>query len=143
MADINVMKTAGENRTGSTAFTLMELLVVILIVSILASIMIPIIRGRIDSAKWAEANAAAGMIRNAVKVYYFETGMEITGSLGDISVLDALSIRTGDLTGTYFVASDYTIDSVNDEGIATITVSGSLPKAPNDSKTLYPDGKWE
>lgn len=143
LADINVMRTAGEDRTGLTAFSLIELLVIILIVSILAGLLVPIIRGRIESAKWAEANAAAGMIRNAVKIYYFESGAEITGSLGDVSILNALSIGVGDLTGTYFVASDYTIDSVNSEGIATITVTGSLPKAPKDSKTLYPNGEWE
>ena len=43
-----------------TAFTLIELMVVVLIVSILAAVMIPIIRGRIDSAKWTEGKAIMG-----------------------------------------------------------------------------------
>ena len=118
-------------------------MVVILIVGILAAAAIPIMRGKIDSAKWAEGNSAAGMIRSAVKVYYAETGTAVTGSLSNISVLNALAIGSGDLTGTYFVASDYAIDSVNSNGIATITVTGSLPKAPTGSKTLYPNGDWE
>jgi type IV pilus assembly protein PilA len=143
-ADINDMKTACANKGRLFAgFTLVELLVVILIVSILTAAVIPIIRGRVDSAKWAEANAAAGMIRNAVKVYYAENGVAITGDLNQISVLNALAVGAGDLTGTYFVASDYSIDSVNSEGIATITVTGSLPTAPSGSKTLLPDGSWE
>lgn len=121
----------------------MELLVVILIVSILVAATIPIIRGRVDSAKWAEANAAAGMIRNAVKVYYTENEIAITGSLDQMSVMNALDIGVGELTGTYFVASDYTIDSVNSEGIATITVTSSLPNAPAGSKTFSVDGTWE
>lgn len=125
------------------AFTLVELMVVILIVGVLAAASIPILRGRIDSAKWAEANSAAGMIRNAAKVHYAQTGVMITGSLANASVLNALAIKVGDLTGTYFVASDYTIDSVNSSGIATITVKGSLPKAPTGSKTLKPNGDWE
>lgn len=42
------------------AFTLIELMVVVLIVGILAAASVPLMRGRIDSAKWSEANATAG-----------------------------------------------------------------------------------
>ncbi len=48
-------------------FTLIELMVVILIVAILASVAIPMMRGRIDSAKWSEAAATAGTIATAVR----------------------------------------------------------------------------
>ena len=41
-------------------FTLIELLVVILIVSILAAVAIPIMRGRVDAAKWSEGKVMAG-----------------------------------------------------------------------------------
>ena len=41
-------------------FTLIELMVVILIVGILAAVAIPIMRGRIDSAKWSEGKAMMG-----------------------------------------------------------------------------------
>ena len=50
-------------------FTLIELMVVILIVGILAAVAIPLMRGKIDSAKWSEANAAAGTVRTAVRTY--------------------------------------------------------------------------
>lgn len=125
------------------AFTLMEVLVVILIISILAAAAIPILQGRVDSAKWTEANSAAGMIRCAAKVYFAQTGVAVTGSLSEGTVLDALAIKSGDLTGTYFVASDYTIDSVDSDGVAVVTVTGSLPDAPKGSKTLTADGDWE
>ena len=137
------MRTNTKIKDRRAALTLMELMVVILIVGILAAAAIPIMRGKIDNAKWAEANSAAGMIRSAVKVYFAEHGTGVTGSLSDVSVLNALAIGAGDLTGTYFVASDYNIDSVNSSGIATVTVKGSLPKAPTGSKTLYPNGDWE
>jgi prepilin-type N-terminal cleavage/methylation domain-containing protein len=143
LADKNGMKTSHSRPNKRHAFTLIELMVVILIVGILAAAVVSILRGRVDNAKWAEANAAAGMIRNAVKVLYAESGTAITGSLADASILNTLGIGVGDLTGTYFVAADYTIDSVDSGGVATVTVTGSLPSAPTGSKTLKPNGDWE
>jgi prepilin-type N-terminal cleavage/methylation domain-containing protein len=55
-------------------FTLIELMVVILIVGILAAASVPMMRGRIDSAKWSEANATAGTIKSAVRVFVAENG---------------------------------------------------------------------
>ena len=55
-------------------FTLIELMVVILIVGILAAASVPMMRGRIDSAKWSEANATAGTIKSAVRVFVAEHG---------------------------------------------------------------------
>ena len=50
-------------------FTLIELMVVILIVGILAAVAVPILRGRIESAKWSEGAAIAGTIRVALRAY--------------------------------------------------------------------------
>ncbi len=136
------MKTVKPNG-GPDAFTLIELMVVILIIGVLAAAAIPVLRGKIDTAKWAEANATAGMIRNAVRAHFAETGEAITGSLADGAVMSLTAIESGDLAGTYFVAADYTIDSVNEDGVATITVTPSRGNAPSGSRTLYPDGKWE
>ena len=44
-------------------FTLVELMVVILIVALLTAMLVPLLQGRIDRAKWSEAQTAAGMIR--------------------------------------------------------------------------------
>ena len=54
-------------------FTLVELMVVVLIVGILAAVAVPMMQGKIDSAKWSEANAGAGTIRTAVRAYVAET----------------------------------------------------------------------
>jgi len=137
------MRTILRTKTGFMAFTLIELMVVILIVGVLAAAVIPILRAKVDRAKWAEANATAGMIQNAVKMHYAETGNEVTGNLAEGIGLSLLDIETNDLAGTYFTAADYTIDSVNSDGLATITVTGSLPQAPDGSKILSPDGSWE
>ena len=126
-------------KSRKSAFTLMEIMVIVLIVSVLAAAMIPMMQGKIDKSKWSEANAAAGMIRNAATAYYVESGEKLSGAMDDEETQDAL----GDLEGTYFQASDYNIDNVNDNGVATVTVTASKDNGPTGSKTLYPDGRFE
>ena len=125
------------------AFTLIELMVVILIVAVLAAAAVPLMRGRIDRSKWTEANAVSGSIRTSMKTYFMETGNTVTGSLNDASVQQALGVQSGDLTGTYFVPSDYVIDSVSVDGVAVITATGSQTNAPSGSKTLEVNGTFE
>ncbi|MEN8127951.1 MAG: prepilin-type N-terminal cleavage/methylation domain-containing protein [Planctomycetota bacterium] len=124
-------------------FTLIELMVVILIVAVLAAAAVPLMRGKIDRSKWTEANAAAGAIRASMKTYFMETGNIVTGSLDTASLQQALDIHAGDLTGSYFVPSDYVIDSISANGTAVITVTGSKTNAPSGSKTLTLDGTFE
>ena len=124
-------------------FTLIELMVVILIVSVLAAAAVPLMRGKIDRSKWTEANAGAATIRTAVMAYFMETGDTITGNLSDGSLQQALKMDSADLAGSYFVAGDYQIDSVNTDGLAVVTVTGSQTNAPSGSKTLSLDGSFE
>ena len=118
-------------------------MVVILIVGILAAAIIPFMPTRINSAKWSEANSMAGTIKVVVRIHFIEKGEKITGSLGDTATQTALGFLASDLTGTYFVPGDYNIDSVDDNGNAQITVTGSQPNAPTGSKTLKTDGSWQ
>ncbi len=137
-----------ERRKG---FTLIELMVVILIVSILAGVAIPLMQGRIDSAKWSEANAAAGTVRTAVRAYHAEKGATASATLASKAMDDSttqglLGFSSTDLTGTYFVPGDYVITSVSGTGVAVITVTASQSNAPGvsdgDSYQLEADGDW-
>ncbi|MHC5083522.1 MAG: type II secretion system protein [Planctomycetota bacterium] len=130
-------------KSRQNAFTLMEIMVVILIVAVLAGAAVPLMNGKINKSKWAEANNTAGMIRNAATAYYAETGVKLSGTMDDSDNMNAIGVHSGDLDGTYFQASDYNIDSVNDSGIPTITVTASKTNGPTGSKTLYPDGRFE
>lgn len=128
----------------SKAFTLIEILVVILIVGILAGAAMPLLRGRIEDSKWAEAKRAAGLIRSAVRVKFLETATssDLVGSLGNAALSSRLGFQPNDLLGTYFVPSDYTIVSVNSMGIATIRITGSQPNAPAGVMILDENGNW-
>jgi len=128
-------------------FTLVELMVVILIVGILAAVAIPLMQGRIDKAKWSEANATAGTIRTAVRAYAAETSVATAQGLIGVDLSNgnsALGFDASDLVGTYFTGSDYDITAVDGSGIATITVtaSGFSSDSPTGSYVLGADGSW-
>lgn len=124
-------------------FTLIELMVVVLIVGILAAASVPLMRGRIDSAKWSEANAIAGTIRAAARVYYAEQNTVPTGSM-DAATMGWLGFQTGDLTGTYFGPSDFTISAAGTDGNVEVTVTsdGSGKKPAAATYKLETDGDW-
>ena len=134
------------NRRG---FTLIEVMVVVMIVSILAAVTASIMRGRIDSAKWSEANAAAGTIRIAISTYVARHDIAkaqstlVNKRLDDTATQSALGFITSDLMGTYFVPSDYTITAINSVGHAAVQVSASQENAPTGTKTLAADGSWQ
>ena len=128
-------------------FTLVELMVVILIVGILAAVAIPLMQGRIDKAKWSEANATAGTIRTAVRAYAAETSVATAQALVGTNMAGgnaALGFGANDLEGTYFASGDYTISAINADGVAEITVAnGSKADAPtNGPYLLRVDGSW-
>jgi prepilin-type N-terminal cleavage/methylation domain-containing protein len=109
-----------EKDRSERGFTLIELMVVIL-----AAVAVPILRGRIGQAKWSEGAAIAGTIRAAVRAYYGEDSVAVNAMAG--STLDAiqetLGFTSGDLSGQYFQASNFTFASVDGAGNATITVA--------------------
>ena len=128
-------------------FTLVELMVVILIVGILAAVAIPLMQGRINKAKWSEANATAGTIRTAVRAYAAETSTAtaagLSGALSVAATQTKLGFINSDLEGTYFTAGDYVITSVNATGIAVVTVTASKADAPTGGPyILAVNGTW-
>jgi prepilin-type N-terminal cleavage/methylation domain-containing protein len=83
-------------------FTLIELLVVIIIIGILAAVVIPMMQGRIDSAKWSEGRAIMGIIARALRTHVAEKGANFT----PIPTLIQLGFEPGDLDGNYFTGGE-------------------------------------
>jgi type IV pilus assembly protein PilA len=114
-------------------FTLIELMVVILIVAILAAVAIPILRGRIDAAKWSEGKAIMGSIATSIRAWCAEQDPQaLFASLTVPSALDDLGFQSGDCTGTYFIDTDFTF-TITDQYPPTFTVDcdgGSQAGAP-------------
>ena len=131
-------------------FTLIELMVVILIVGILAAVAVPIMRGRIDQAKWSEANAAAGSIKTAVRAYIAEKGPTysysnvLIGKLDTQSIYEALGFSSSDLDGKYFNQEDYSITAVTADPPSCAISVGPTTKAggPPGTGTLNAAGDW-
>ena len=108
-------------------FTLIELMVVILIVGILAAVAVPILRGKIDQAKWSEGAASAGAIRTAFRAYFVEDNTKALLLVGSTALTDTtakqLGFSAGDLTGRYFDVTKFTITAQDGNGNATIEVT--------------------
>ena len=121
-------------------FTLIELMVVILIVGILAAVAVPILRGKIEAAKWSEGAATAGAIRSAARARFAEAGAAgvPTGAVLTDATAATLGFQSGDLTGRYFAVGQFTISSISAEGIAVIAVSA--PATLNGTGTLDATG---
>jgi prepilin-type N-terminal cleavage/methylation domain-containing protein len=129
-------------------FTLIELMVVILIVSILAAVAIPIMRGRIDSAKWSEGRAMMGTIATAIRAYTAgEDEAPGDGTLSTEAYAALLGFTQADLTGTYFTpgmfeVSDCTYDVNNVNTPLTFTIEATNADLEPDGYTLDERGAW-
>ena len=139
-------------------FTLVELMVVVLIVGILAAVALPLMSGRINSARWSEANAAAGTIATGIRAYVAEKGSTYASYSGDlvggVAVFGTpLGISASDLQGTYFANTCYAITSVTVPGaggravdfVITVTpaAGSSGTAATGAAKTLNQNGLWQ
>jgi prepilin-type N-terminal cleavage/methylation domain-containing protein len=108
-------------------FTLIELMVVILIVAILAAVAIPILRGRLDAAKWSEAKATMGSIATAIRAYQAEKGPTGTAPTAIVGTgATQLGFTAADLDGTYFTNGCYAISGITMDPLAfTITCTAA------------------
>lgn len=121
-------------------------MVVTLIVSILAAVAIPMMRGRIDEAKWTEGRTTMGTIATAIRVYAREK--LDTGSYGaNQPSMIVLGFASTDFDGTYFTASNFSWDtaySSSGSPALTFTITATAPAGIISpvSRTLNQAGVW-
>jgi prepilin-type N-terminal cleavage/methylation domain-containing protein len=124
-------------------FTLIELTIVILIVAILAAVSIPIMRARIEAAKWSEGKAMAGIIAVAIRTWV--VGTTTPGPWNQISLSPTkLGFQPGDLTGIYFNESNFSWIVSYDVGKLDYVITITRPEgisAP-EKMTLDNSGHW-
>jgi len=114
-----------EKNRKKRAFTLIEMMAVMLVLAILAAVVIPIVRGRTEQAKWSEAAATAGSIRMAMRAYHAENSVAAVAMVDSTvdTIQETLGFASGDLTGRHFQAGNFKITDVDGNGNATITVA--------------------
>jgi prepilin-type N-terminal cleavage/methylation domain-containing protein len=107
-------------------YSLAELLTVVLIVLVLATIALSLMRGRVDSAKWTEGRARAGLIATAIRAWI--AGYNMAGSWTNApGSLDAemLGFQANEIKGKYFDESNFTwqvdYDGLNLRYVITVT----------------------
>ena len=83
-------------------FTIVELMVVVLIIGILAAVAIPMMQGRINSAKWSEGKAMMGTIATALRAHVSEKGSHFS----PVPTLNHLGFADTDLDGSYFTGGE-------------------------------------
>ena len=118
------------NRSG---FTLVELMTVILIAGILAAVGVPLLRGRIESAKWSEGKTMMGTIATALRAYGAEKGDAGTWPPS----LTQLGFVAGDLTGAYFVDADFSWGNADYDSTLTPSLTFTISCTPSTT-TLVP-----
>jgi len=125
-------------------FTLIELMVVIFIVGILASVAVPLMRGRIDAARWSEGRTIMGTIATALRAHVAEKGSNFTA----VPKLVQLGFAKNDLNGTYFKGGESGAGSfswvINDNEPIDFLITAKAPKEiSTPSKiTLDHTGNW-
>ena len=132
------------------AFTIVELMLVILVTAILAAVVIPIMRARVDAAKWTEGRSMAGTIASSIRVYGAEHGPGPLGSPSPYGVnkplLSELGLTAIDLQGSYFNDTLYswvtTYDTINNVLTFTIIINRPPEVSTPEWWTLTELGTW-
>ena len=127
-------------------FTLVELMVVVLIVAILAAVAIPIMRGKIDEAKWSEGKAMMGTIGSSVRAHVALKNEAFTNADKVALSYVEMGLAESDFNGTYFDSSLFDWDVTYDlqTNALAFVITATAPDTINSPTTVTLDqsGNW-
>ena len=89
-----------KNKRTQSGFTLIELMIVVAIIGVLASLALPAYSNYTKKAKFAEVVSAGSAVKSSIDVCY-----QTKGDLGDCDQFSELSIAAASVTGGANVAS--------------------------------------
>jgi len=119
-------------------FSLVELMIVIVIIGVLASIAIPIYTNNITQARMSEADANLSSIRTQLRIYSDANGeFPTTSPAGYVIGASWNDIKTGEMTGKYFNDSSYTYLCANG---MSFTITCEAGDVLNSNRTLNQTG---
>jgi prepilin-type N-terminal cleavage/methylation domain-containing protein len=120
----------GRNQRG---FTLVELMIVVTIVGVLATVAIPMYQEVPERSKSTEAVTALGLIRSAMRIYYVEHGTFANAAIftngAQVTSGGLLGVTDGDLAGRYFSSECYTFNGAPTSNSFTIECDGGVSTA--------------
>lgn len=134
-----------EELLAGRAFTLIELMIVIVIVAILAMTAVPFYKENIKGARMSEGVAGVGTIRTALSVYAASNNNKYPILINvDGSELDVLNIAAVDLIGKFFGNSNYNVESTPKKYTITATdhVTGLTYEINQDGVETTGDGYY-
>lgn len=117
--------------SNTRGFSLIEMLVVVLIMGILASIAIPQYQKAVDKARFMEALTIANSIKTAEEAFFLAY-RTYTTNLNDLDIRFQHSVKSGSPTFEYWVADQKCvavlkdINAVNDEGNSLAENAGNF-----------------
>jgi len=102
------------------AFTILEILIVVVVLGVMASLAIPRYAGIVEKSRRNEAMHIFSVLKQAQEAYRIQCGTY--ASIGQLGELEA-EVPTQDSTNTYFYVSDMAVGGTADQGVTGYSIT--------------------
>ena len=117
-------------KRNTSAFTLIELLIVVIIVAVLAGVGVPILSANVLRAKTTEADAGLGTVRTGLRAFFAENQTYLGATLA------LAGVGATDLTGRYFENDDFSLPTLQAAAYCIAVTGDAAGAAPFGSQVV-------